>query len=103
MFSPACSVMAVHLCTAVRVDWRLFNRTRNDDRLLDTRLVYGQPLPVCNALDGKEICSEEERAVVPNYPPHNRPRLITLLIREHDGLEADSPFTVSPQQLVSIL
>jgi len=81
------------------LDWTVSNRVACDQKTLDALFVYGIPFPPRDA-DGKVTSYPSEK--IPMYDMEYRPRIINVMVRAHDGVDACAPFTITPSQLVCI-
>ena len=98
----------------IRIDWQIFNVSPDDQQLLDLVVVYGNPFPLKDD-SGKEIivhCDVDGTVTEDIYDQSliteesleelaaTRPQLIKLNLRDHEGTEATTPYSIEPSQSV---
>lgn len=97
----------------IRVDWKTFNLLQEDSSLLDLIATIGDPFPRrtptatptrppgrSTASGGGEEDSGDGGVVESDSTTEPGP-LIRVMLRAHEGVEGDQPFTVQPTQMVS--
>ncbi|XP_071961985.1 deleted in lung and esophageal cancer protein 1-like [Antedon mediterranea] len=112
----------------IRVDWQMFNLQENDNKLLDMITSIGDPFPECDE-NGFEIIPTEtelsprvkERELSPREKEdgltpdievtgeehgepvsevNERPQIIRVQFKEHEGSRAEEPFGIITKQMV---
>uniref|UniRef100_A0A8D0DPN9 DLEC1 cilia and flagella associated protein n=1 Tax=Salvator merianae TaxID=96440 RepID=A0A8D0DPN9_SALMN len=113
-----CFVFFPFLNSDIRMDWESYNQDKDDDKLVDLLVFYGAPFPLKD-LDGNEINILWEAEEPSDYLSSNsedseggssdsevtwRPltfkKIISVVIRPHEGVPSDYPFCITPKQVV---
>ncbi|KAF3827013.1 hypothetical protein GH733_002499 [Mirounga leonina] len=108
----------------IRLDWETYTPEDREDRLVELLVYYGPPFPLRDQAGNDFSCPEtpersssfwspspsgasdssheaaqaaEDRCGVSNRA---RQKLISVLLREHDGVPADHLYSISPKQVV---
>ena len=112
----------------MRVDWRLFNLMEDDRKLIDLQVIYGDPFPILDP-SGAEVIAEEDDVLESDErldgdpetgeeaaggggllskiaddleaSEKDKPKVLSVLMREHEGVPADGPFSIDMKQMVS--
>ncbi|KAK7508441.1 hypothetical protein BaRGS_00000007 [Batillaria attramentaria] len=105
----------------IRVDWVVYNHKEEDERLVDLLISYGRTFPPRDP-QGNEIVPQPPapprliRAatdMIPNSPDtrhsisrtpsqdkkRDRPKVVSIFLRPHDGVEEFVPYDIKPRQL----
>ncbi|XP_068790252.1 deleted in lung and esophageal cancer protein 1 isoform X2 [Struthio camelus] len=117
----------------IRMDWETYNREKDDKKLIDLLVVYGDPFPPKDIdenetasigsssesetvlkLDQTRIPSEitsasqasaessdtdnKKEEIITEEPTIKK--IISVLIRPHEGVPADNPYSITPRQIV---
>lgn len=89
------NVYYIVIAIDIRVDWRVFNFSPNDDKLVDLITSIGHPFPL---LTEPPSTSDNDSDNVLHHPPTP---LIKAYIQPHEGVPSSGyPFTIEPQQMV---
>ncbi|XP_029979404.1 deleted in lung and esophageal cancer protein 1 isoform X2 [Sphaeramia orbicularis] len=92
----------------IRMDWETYNVDKNDRKLVDVVVAFGDAFPVKDA-DGNETGGEEEESItefdsekesISLHPCHAKNKLLSVHIRPHVGSLSDYPYCITPQQIV---
>ncbi|XP_062982585.1 deleted in lung and esophageal cancer protein 1 [Elgaria multicarinata webbii] len=118
----------------IRMDWESYNQDKDDDKLVDLLVFYGDPFPIKD-LDGNEVdviweaetppaamsyasasaslpSPRENQALAPIFEddkvasddipwqPLSHKKIISVVLRPHEGLPSDYPFCITPKQVV---
>ncbi|OXB72662.1 UNVERIFIED_CONTAM: hypothetical protein H355_007677 [Colinus virginianus] len=116
----------------IRLDWETYNQEKDDKKLLDLLMFFGEPFPpkdiaknetaptdsnseivlgleqpsvprgsIYPALQTTDECSntesEEEEIITQEATTK---KIVSVLIRPHEGVPADNPYSVTPRQIV---
>ncbi|KFW92213.1 Deleted in lung and esophageal cancer protein 1, partial [Phalacrocorax carbo] len=108
----------------IRLDWEIYNQEEDDKKLVDLLMFFGDPFPPKD-MDENETastgsnseseivlktqgctCSKEfrsntkskEKEIVTQEPTTQK--IVSVLIRPHEGVPADNPFSITPRQIV---
>ncbi|KAM8810458.1 deleted in lung and esophageal cancer protein 1 [Eudromia elegans] len=118
----------------IRMDWETYNREKDDEKLIDLLVIFGDPFPlekigkresasvgsnseseIMWKLDQPPISCEitfsasqttdessdtdvREEEIITEEPTSTK--IISVLLRPHEGVPADNPFSVTPRQVV---
>uniref|UniRef100_A0A8C3QGP1 DLEC1 cilia and flagella associated protein n=1 Tax=Cyanoderma ruficeps TaxID=181631 RepID=A0A8C3QGP1_9PASS len=105
----------------IRLDLQVYNLEPDDEKLVDLLVLFGDPFPPVD-MAGDEAASSgstSESEVVLKLDPAAIPcgssdsrekeissqestgeKMISVLVRPHEGVPADSPYSVAPRQIV---
>uniref|UniRef100_A0A8D2LHT7 DLEC1 cilia and flagella associated protein n=1 Tax=Varanus komodoensis TaxID=61221 RepID=A0A8D2LHT7_VARKO len=101
----------------IRMDWESYNQDKDDDKLVDLLVFYGEPFPIkepdsneievlweAETLLEKTSCAsdsspEEISDGAFSQSPTSR-KIISVVIRPHEGVPSDYPFCITPKQVV---
>ncbi|XP_044280926.1 deleted in lung and esophageal cancer protein 1 [Varanus komodoensis] len=114
----------------IRMDWESYNQDKDDDKLVDLLVFYGEPFPIkepdsneievlweAETLLEKTSCAsdsspansqildpifEDEEEISDgafSQSPTSR-KIISVVIRPHEGVPSDYPFCITPKQVV---
>ncbi|XP_074401785.1 deleted in lung and esophageal cancer protein 1 isoform X3 [Zonotrichia albicollis] len=94
----------------IRLDLEVYNQEPDDEKLVDLLVLFGDPFPPVD-MAGKESASSGSSSE--SKPPGSdskemeissqesaEEKNISVLIRPHEGVLADSPYSVAPRQIV---
>ncbi|NXI89657.1 DLEC1 protein, partial [Psophia crepitans] len=118
----------------IRLDWEVYNREKDDKKLVDLLMFFGDPFPP-KVMDENETASigsnsdseillkldrtaipcgsvypasqttdevsytnSKEKEIVAQEPTTQK--IVSVLIRPHEGVPADSPYSITPRQIV---
>ncbi|NXS27929.1 DLEC1 protein, partial [Pomatostomus ruficeps] len=114
----------------IRVDWEIYNQEPDDEKLVDLLVLFGDPFPPMDTAGNKaassgstsksEVVLKLDPAAIPQQDPtctyfkefrsnfrkaslsqeSAREKNISVLIRPHEGVPADSPYSITPRQIV---
>uniref|UniRef100_A0A8C6IWU7 DLEC1 cilia and flagella associated protein n=1 Tax=Melopsittacus undulatus TaxID=13146 RepID=A0A8C6IWU7_MELUD len=91
----------------IRLDWEVYNREQDDNKLVDQLMFFEDPFPLKNTDENEtgSIGSTSESEIVLKLDQSAVPRptvqkLVSVLIRPHEGVPADSPYSITPRQIV---
>uniref|UniRef100_A0A8C0UHG9 DLEC1 cilia and flagella associated protein n=1 Tax=Cyanistes caeruleus TaxID=156563 RepID=A0A8C0UHG9_CYACU len=86
----------------IRLDLEVYNQEPDDEKLVDLLVLFGDPFPPVDmagngaASSGSTSESEVETSSQESTGEKN----ISVLIRPHEGVPADSPYCTAPRQIV---
>ncbi|NXH07503.1 DLEC1 protein, partial [Loxia leucoptera] len=103
----------------IRLDLEVYNQEPDDEKLVDLLVLFGDPFPPVD-MAGNEAASSSstsESEVVTQACPFSKEfrssfrratlshesagqKNISVLIRPHEGVPADSPYSIAPRQIV---
>ncbi|XP_063180397.1 deleted in lung and esophageal cancer protein 1 [Chroicocephalus ridibundus] len=96
----------------IRLDWEIYNLEQDDKKLVDLLMFFGDPFPP-KAMDENETASigsnseseiqssatdSKEEEIITQEPTIQK--IVSVLIRPHEGVPADSPYSITPRQIV---
>uniref|UniRef100_A0A8C9MV17 DLEC1 cilia and flagella associated protein n=1 Tax=Serinus canaria TaxID=9135 RepID=A0A8C9MV17_SERCA len=84
----------------IRLDLEVYNQEPDDEKLVDLLVLFGDPFPPVD-MAGNEAASSSSTSdseVVSHEPAGQKN--ISVLIRPHEGVPADSPYSIAPRQIV---
>ncbi|XP_047596508.1 deleted in lung and esophageal cancer protein 1 isoform X4 [Lutra lutra] len=108
----------------IRLDWETYMPEGREDRLVELLVFYGPPFPLRDQAGNDLLCPETPESSSPFLSPSpsntsdssheaaqtaedsscvsNRvsQKLISVILREHDGVPADHLYCISPKQVV---
>ncbi|XP_032264876.1 deleted in lung and esophageal cancer protein 1 isoform X2 [Phoca vitulina] len=108
----------------IRLDWETYTPEDRDDRLVELLVYYGPPFPLRDQAGNDFLCPETPESSSSFWSPspsgasdssheaaqaaedrcgvsdRARQKLISVLLREHDGVPADHLYSISPKQVV---
>ncbi|NWI63783.1 DLEC1 protein, partial [Todus mexicanus] len=109
----------------IRLDWEIYNLEQDDQKLVDLLMFFGDPFPPKDMAESETAStgstSEPENALkldqtaVPCgsvYPASQTAdeevitgeptteKIVSVLIRPHEGVPADNPYSITPRQIV---
>ncbi|XP_032717092.1 deleted in lung and esophageal cancer protein 1 isoform X4 [Lontra canadensis] len=108
----------------IRLDWETYMPEDREDRLVELLVFYGPPFPLRDQAGNDLLCPETPESSSPFLSPSpsntsdssheasqtakdrscvsNRvsQKLISVILREHDGVPADHLYCISPKQVV---
>ncbi|KAJ0059524.1 hypothetical protein NL108_001875, partial [Boleophthalmus pectinirostris] len=98
----------------IRLDWKTYNIDKNDDKLVDLVVTYGEAFPVkdidgnvvsigpraCDRDQASDSEEDSESTLACSHPYHAEKNLISVRIRPHVGNLSDYPYCITPQQVV---
>ncbi|NXV87655.1 DLEC1 protein, partial [Calonectris borealis] len=110
----------------IRLDWEIYNQEQDDKKLVDLLMFFGDPFPpkdtdenetasigstseseIVLKLDQTAVpCGSiypawqttDEREIVTQEPTIQK--IVSVLIRPHEGVPADNPYSITPRQIV---
>ncbi|KFQ33520.1 Deleted in lung and esophageal cancer protein 1, partial [Merops nubicus] len=107
----------------IRLDLEIYNQEEDDNKLVDLLMLFGDPFPpqgmaanettsiggssasgVVSELDpaalpcGSTYSGSEEKEIGTQEPPVQK--IVSVLIRPHEGVPADDPYSITPRQIV---
>jgi len=122
----ACPFLSPHFPRPdIRLDWETYTPEDRDDRLVELLVYYGPPFPLRDQAGNDFLCPETPESSSSFWSPspsgasdssheaaqaaedrcgvsdRARQKLISVLLREHDGVPADHLYSISPKQVVS--
>ncbi|KFV40731.1 Deleted in lung and esophageal cancer protein 1, partial [Gavia stellata] len=108
----------------IRLDWEIYNQEEDDKKLVDLLMFFGDPFPPKD-MDENETASigstseseivlktqactfskefrsnsdSKEKEIITQEPTIQK--IVSVLIRPHEGVPADSPYSITPRQIV---
>uniref|UniRef100_A0A3P9M7L1 HYDIN/VesB/CFA65-like Ig-like domain-containing protein n=1 Tax=Oryzias latipes TaxID=8090 RepID=A0A3P9M7L1_ORYLA len=84
----------------IRMDWETYNIEKDDSKLLDVVLAFGEPFPPKDADGSEEDGGDAEGEEGCALTSHAKKKLVSVHIRPHVGKLSDYPFCINPQQIV---
>ncbi|NWW94955.1 DLEC1 protein, partial [Rhynochetos jubatus] len=117
----------------IRLDWEIYNREQDDEKLVDLLMFFGDPFPPKDTDENEtpssgtnsesEIALKLDQTAVPCgsiYPASQArdeslgsdskeeivaqepavQKIVSVLLRPHEGVPADNPFSITPRQIV---
>uniref|UniRef100_H2M1B4 DLEC1 cilia and flagella associated protein n=1 Tax=Oryzias latipes TaxID=8090 RepID=H2M1B4_ORYLA len=84
----------------IRMDWETYNIEKDDSKLLDVVLAFGEPFPPKDADGSEEDQGDAEGEEGCALTSHAKKKLVSVHIRPHVGKLSDYPFCINPQQIV---
>ncbi|NWI98515.1 DLEC1 protein, partial [Crypturellus undulatus] len=118
----------------IRMDWEIYNREKDDEKLIDLLVIFGDPFPLkdIGKSDSASVDSNPESEIMwklDQLPNHceitssasqttdessatdsreeeilteepTSTKIISVLLRPHEGVPADNPFSITPRQIV---
>ncbi|XP_054047968.1 deleted in lung and esophageal cancer protein 1 [Rissa tridactyla] len=95
----------------IRLDWEIYNLEQDDKKLVDLLMFFGDPFPP-KAMDENETASigsnseseissatdSKEEEIITQEPTIQK--IVSVLIRPHEGVPADNPYSITPRQIV---
>ncbi|XP_054672040.1 deleted in lung and esophageal cancer protein 1 isoform X1 [Grus americana] len=118
----------------IRLDWEIYNREKDDKKLVDLLMLFGDPFPPkvmdenetasigsnseseimlkldqtavpCGSIypalqttDESSDTNSKEKEIIAQEPTIQK--IVSVLIRPHEGVPADNPYSVTPRQIV---
>uniref|UniRef100_A0A8B9CT20 DLEC1 cilia and flagella associated protein n=1 Tax=Anser brachyrhynchus TaxID=132585 RepID=A0A8B9CT20_9AVES len=87
----------------IRLDWEIYNQVKDDKKLVDLLMFFGDPFPPKD-MDKNETAStgsnsESEIAEEITQEPTVQ-KIVSVLIRPHEGVAANNPYSITPRQIV---
>ncbi|NWX01416.1 DLEC1 protein, partial [Caloenas nicobarica] len=118
----------------IRLDWQTYNEDKDDKKLVDLLLFFGDPFPLkdtdenetpsigsnseseivvkldqaavpCGSIyptlqttDEVSYTDGEDQEIIPEEPTVQK--IVSVLIRPHEGIPADNPYSITPRQIV---
>nr|XP_021152469.1 deleted in lung and esophageal cancer protein 1 isoform X2 [Columba livia] len=96
----------------IRLDWQTYNEDKDNTKLVDLLLFFGDPFPLKDTDEketpsiGSNLDSEiepsdadgEEQEIITQEPTVQK--IVSVLIRPHEGIPADNPYSITPRQIV---
>ncbi|KAK2513313.1 Dlec1, partial [Columba guinea] len=96
----------------IRLDWQTYNEDEDNTKLVDLLLFFGDPFPLKDTDEketpsiGSNLDSEiepsdtdgEEQKIITQEPTVQK--IVSVLIRPHEGIPADNPYSITPRQIV---
>uniref|UniRef100_A0A669QRK1 DLEC1 cilia and flagella associated protein n=1 Tax=Phasianus colchicus TaxID=9054 RepID=A0A669QRK1_PHACC len=93
----------------IRLDWETYNQEEDDKKLVDLLMFFGDPFPpkdmakneTASTGSNSEISSNtecEEEGIITEEP--TRQKIVSVLLRPHEGVPADNPYSITPRQIV---
>ncbi|NWH19661.1 DLEC1 protein, partial [Grus americana] len=118
----------------IRLDWEIYNREKDDKKLVDLLMLFGDPFPPkvmdenetasigsnseseimlkldqtavpCGSIypalqttDEVSYTNSKEKEIIAQEPTIQK--IVSVLIRPHEGVPADNPYSVTPRQIV---
>uniref|UniRef100_G3VXJ5 Deleted in lung and esophageal cancer protein 1 Ig-like domain-containing protein n=1 Tax=Sarcophilus harrisii TaxID=9305 RepID=G3VXJ5_SARHA len=98
----------------IRLDWEIYRPEADEDRLVDFLLVYGKAFPLKDEA-GVDLDAREEPQSDASFgssrqssmslgtvasPEVGYPKVISVILRPHDGVLSEEPYSIIPKQLV---
>ncbi|OPJ85244.1 deleted in lung and esophageal cancer protein 1 [Patagioenas fasciata monilis] len=96
----------------IRLDWQTYNEDKDNTKLVDLLLFFGDPFPLKD-MDENETPSTgsnsesniepsdtdgEDQEIITQEPTVQK--IVSALIRPHEGIPADNPYSITPRQIV---
>ncbi|XP_071661471.1 deleted in lung and esophageal cancer protein 1 isoform X4 [Patagioenas fasciata] len=96
----------------IRLDWQTYNEDKDNTKLVDLLLFFGDPFPLKD-IDENETPSTgsnsesniepsdtdgEDQEIITQEPTVQK--IVSALIRPHEGIPADNPYSITPRQIV---
>ncbi|NWX44937.1 DLEC1 protein, partial [Steatornis caripensis] len=110
----------------IRLDWEIYNQEQDDKKLVDLLMFFGDPFPLKDMGENKTasigsnseleimlksdqtanpcgsiypaLQTTDEKEIVTREPTIQK--IVSVVIRPHEGVPADSPYSVTPRQIV---
>uniref|UniRef100_A0A8C0BA16 DLEC1 cilia and flagella associated protein n=1 Tax=Buteo japonicus TaxID=224669 RepID=A0A8C0BA16_9AVES len=95
----------------IRLDWEIYNQEQDDKKLVDLLMFFGDPFPPedmdenetasIGSTSESEISSDsdnKEKEIITQEPTIQK--IVSVLIRPHEGVPADNPYSITPRQIV---
>ncbi|NXS10716.1 DLEC1 protein, partial [Neodrepanis coruscans] len=103
----------------IRLDLEVYNQEQGDEKLLDLLMFFGDPFPLKD-MDGNEAASsgspsksevvlkldqtaipysDSKKEEISSQEPTTE-KLVSVVMRTHEGVLADSPYSITPRQIV---
>ncbi|NWQ80071.1 DLEC1 protein, partial [Columbina picui] len=116
----------------IRLDWQTYNEDKDDTKLVDLLLFFGDPFPLMDVDENEtssigsnsesEVEVKSDQTAVPCVSPTLQTadelgytdnedqeiitqeptvqKIVSVLIRPHEGIPADNPYSITPRQIV---
>ncbi|KAG8521540.1 Deleted in lung and esophageal cancer protein 1 [Galemys pyrenaicus] len=105
----------------IRLDWQTYAPEEDEDRLVELLVFYGPPFPLLDQAGNELMCprtpesgslcqspspssvsksSQGTTLSAEDSGPDGAPQIISVVLREHDGVPSDHLYSVSPKQVV---
>lgn len=84
----------------IRIDWEMFNSIQ-DDKMLDLVHFCGNPFP--RQQIGQHVGTEEGKPSMSDDNSTDCQPSFRVILKPHEGIRADDPFRIYPQQMVVFL
>uniref|UniRef100_A0A8B9QQH9 DLEC1 cilia and flagella associated protein n=1 Tax=Apteryx owenii TaxID=8824 RepID=A0A8B9QQH9_APTOW len=99
----------------IRMDWETYNQEKDDKKLIDLLVVCGDPFPLkdTDKSETASVGSNSESEIVLKLDQTPIPceitssasrttdeKIISVLIRPHEGVPANNPYSITPRQIV---
>uniref|UniRef100_A0A8C6Z7S2 DLEC1 cilia and flagella associated protein n=1 Tax=Nothoprocta perdicaria TaxID=30464 RepID=A0A8C6Z7S2_NOTPE len=99
----------------IRMDWEIYNQEKDDEKLIDLLVVFGDPFPLKDTgkIESASVGSNSESEIMwkLDQPPISfeitssasqttDEKIISVLLRPHEGVPANNPFSITPRQIV---
>uniref|UniRef100_A0A663EY65 DLEC1 cilia and flagella associated protein n=1 Tax=Aquila chrysaetos chrysaetos TaxID=223781 RepID=A0A663EY65_AQUCH len=95
----------------IRLDWEIYSQEQDDKKLVDLLMFFGDPFPPedmdenetasIGSTSESEISSDsdnKEKEIITQEPTIQK--IVSVLIRPHEGVPADNPYSITPRQIV---
>uniref|UniRef100_A0A8B9SFV6 DLEC1 cilia and flagella associated protein n=1 Tax=Anas platyrhynchos TaxID=8839 RepID=A0A8B9SFV6_ANAPL len=92
----------------IRLDWETYNQVKDDKKLVDLLMFFGDPFPPKDVDENEtastgsnselEISSGTDSKEIAQEPAMQK--IVSVLIRPHEGVPANNPYSVTPRQIV---
>uniref|UniRef100_A0A8B9IRW2 DLEC1 cilia and flagella associated protein n=1 Tax=Amazona collaria TaxID=241587 RepID=A0A8B9IRW2_9PSIT len=88
----------------IRLDWEVYNQKQDDNKLVDLLMFFEDPFPLKNTDENEAgsigSTSESEIVLKLDQSGPTVQKLVSVLVRPHEGVPADSPYSITPRQIV---
>nr|XP_036870417.1 deleted in lung and esophageal cancer protein 1 isoform X4 [Manis javanica] len=110
------------LSSDIRLDWETYAPEDREDRLVELLVFYGSPFPLWDQVGNDLLCPETPESSSSCWSPSpsnasgssqetissaedstctgSLPKIVSVILRGHDGVPSDRLFCVRPQQVV---
>ncbi|NXT93698.1 DLEC1 protein, partial [Anhinga rufa] len=109
----------------IRLDWEIYNQEEDDKKLVDLLMFFGDPFPPKDMDENEtastgsnsesEIALKSDQTAIPCGSIYSASqttdeeivtqeptieKIVSVLIRPHEGIPADNPYSITPRQIV---
>lgn len=82
----------------IRIDWKMFNNIQDDNKMLDLIQFCGNPFP--RQQIGQHVATGEGQQSLSDDNSTDCQLSFRVILKPHEGIQADDPFKIYPQQMV---